>query len=95
MQSPNLIISGQPVCHSYPAPEIMKGRSFIVTGGSSGLGAATVELLLSKECNVAILDRNLETASELRTQLWMKYPAVKERDSLLLVEADVTSEGLR
>jgi NAD(P)-dependent dehydrogenase (short-subunit alcohol dehydrogenase family) len=40
----------------------LKGQAALVTGGASGLGAATAELLAERGVRVAILDRNAEAA---------------------------------
>jgi NAD(P)-dependent dehydrogenase (short-subunit alcohol dehydrogenase family) len=40
----------------------LKGQAALVTGGASGLGAATAELLAEQGARVAILDRNAEAA---------------------------------
>ena len=56
---------------------------FFITGGASGLGEATVRLLHSKGCKVAIADFNEERLNLLKTEL-------KER--LLTIKCDVTKE---
>lgn len=52
----------------------------IVTGGGSGMGAVTAELLASKGCKVALWDMNLDAAKEMADKI-----------SGLAVECDVTS----
>ncbi|KAI9485422.1 MAG: hypothetical protein EXX96DRAFT_592566 [Benjaminiella poitrasii] len=47
----------------------IKGNTFIVTGGASGLGEATVRELISRGANVAIFDLNDEGAEELAKSL--------------------------
>jgi 3-hydroxyacyl-CoA dehydrogenase/3-hydroxy-2-methylbutyryl-CoA dehydrogenase len=61
-----------------------QGQSYIVTGGASGLGLATVELLSGEGANVMILDRNVEQGNALVTKLGS--------DKAAFVECDVTSE---
>jgi NAD(P)-dependent dehydrogenase (short-subunit alcohol dehydrogenase family) len=41
----------------------IQGNHFLVTGGASGLGAATVDLLAAKGAQVTILDRDLDAAA--------------------------------
>ncbi len=43
----------------------LAGHAAIVTGGGSGLGAATAERLAAAGCRVAVLDRNGERAREV------------------------------
>ncbi|CAO3697962.1 unnamed protein product [Rhizopus stolonifer] len=47
----------------------IKGNTFIVTGGASGLGEATVRELVKREANVAIFDLNEEGSKELADEL--------------------------
>ncbi|KAG1138616.1 hypothetical protein G6F37_010381 [Rhizopus arrhizus] len=47
----------------------IKGNTFIVTGGASGLGEATVRELIQRGANVAIFDLNDEGAEELAKEL--------------------------
>lgn len=61
----------------------LKGKHFIVTGGASGLGEATVDALLVEGANVSVLDMNLERANEI---------AQKKPAQCFAVEADITSE---
>lgn len=43
----------------------LMGRTAVITGGASGLGASTAQLLASLGVNVAILDRHEETAEAM------------------------------
>lgn len=57
----------------------IKNQVAIVTGGASGLGAATARLLAARGARVAVLDRNITLAREVATEL-----------NALAVEVDVT-----
>jgi NAD(P)-dependent dehydrogenase (short-subunit alcohol dehydrogenase family) len=57
------------------------GKSFVVTGGASGLGAATARMLRANNANVMILDVN-ETAGE----------STAEEIGAVFFKTDVTSE---
>jgi len=48
------------------------GKTYVVTGGASGLGEATVRRLASEGANVAILDRDEERASGIEKELGSK-----------------------
>ncbi|MGP8436326.1 3-hydroxyacyl-CoA dehydrogenase [Paraburkholderia fungorum] len=61
----------------------IQGSTFLVTGGSSGLGRATVELLAGAGANVVIADVNLEAGQWLAAALGGK---------VRFVSTDVTSE---
>ncbi len=58
-------------------------HAFLVTGGGSGLGAATARLLASLGANVLIADLNAETGQQLASELGT---------STRFVPADITSE---
>ncbi len=62
------------------------GKTYLITGGASGLGEACVTLLLDRGANVVILDVNQEEGNKLCT----KYST----DRLLFICTDVTSEGI-
>ncbi|CAM0135666.1 hypothetical protein VKS41_005318 [Umbelopsis sp. WA50703] len=47
----------------------IKGNTFIVTGGASGLGEATARHLIERGANVAIFDLNAERAAEVAKEL--------------------------
>ena len=59
-------------------------RTFIVTGGGSGLGAATAQMLVDAGANVALVDRDLDTA---------RHHARTLGDTALAIQADVTQEA--
>jgi NAD(P)-dependent dehydrogenase (short-subunit alcohol dehydrogenase family) len=47
----------------------MTGKSAIVTGGGSGLGAETARLLASRGANVTVLDRNVEAGAAVAAEI--------------------------
>jgi NAD(P)-dependent dehydrogenase (short-subunit alcohol dehydrogenase family) len=47
----------------------VKGLAAVVTGGASGLGAATARLLASKGAKVALLDMNLEVGRQTAAEI--------------------------
>jgi NAD(P)-dependent dehydrogenase (short-subunit alcohol dehydrogenase family) len=47
---------------------IIEGKSFIVTGGASGLGAATAGMLAKNGAHVTIVDLNAELGEALAKQ---------------------------
>lgn len=53
----------------------IEGRVAVVTGGSSGIGYATLELLLEEGANVAFCGRNATRLAEAETHLKARYPA--------------------
>jgi NAD(P)-dependent dehydrogenase (short-subunit alcohol dehydrogenase family) len=59
------------------------GKTFIVTGGASGLGRAVAEVILGSDGNVVILDVNVETGRGAEAAL-----GTRSR----FAQADVTSE---
>jgi NAD(P)-dependent dehydrogenase (short-subunit alcohol dehydrogenase family) len=61
-----------------------KGKVALVSGGASGLGAATVKLLVQNGARVVIADKNKEAGDVLAKELG---------DAVRFVETDVTSEA--
>ena len=61
----------------------IEGRTFLVTGGASGLGGATARMLVGVGGNVVILDVNAEAGQKLARELGPKAH---------FVPTDVTSE---
>ncbi|NKB91700.1 MAG: bifunctional aldolase/short-chain dehydrogenase [Candidatus Nanopelagicales bacterium] len=68
-----------------PKPKRHAGRVALVTGGASGIGKATVELLASEGACVVIADRNVEGAAVLAQE-------IGGSDAALAVEMDVADE---
>jgi len=63
------------------------GRTFVVTGGASGLGAAAAQVFHSAGAQVVLVDRNAEEGQRLSEELNAKRP-----NSAIFCEADITSE---
>ncbi|MDC3408901.1 3-hydroxyacyl-CoA dehydrogenase [Burkholderiales bacterium] len=61
----------------------INNNTVIVTGGASGLGAATAEMIVAQGGNVIIADMNAQAGSALATKLG---------DSANFIECDVTKE---
>ena len=69
----------------------LQGKSALVTGGSKGIGKATVEELLSLGADVMFVARNLDGIAKINTELQEKYPKSK----LIGIPADIsTDEGI-
>ena len=62
----------------------IQGSTFLVTGGSSGLGAACVQRLVSAGANVVIADLNREAGEALVNELG---------ENVRFARTDVTSEA--
>src|SRR5258706_12751174 len=62
----------------------IEGRTFLVTGGASGLGGAAARMLIGAGGNVAILDLNAETGARAARELGAKA---------FFARTDVTSEA--
>jgi len=65
----------------------LEGKVAVVTGGSSGIGLATVSLLLECGAAVAFCGRNQERLASAEKQLRERFP----QDRILAVAADVLS----
>lgn len=60
------------------------GKTYLITGGASGLGLATAKLLVSQGANVVIGDKSVEAGKEAEKQLGPKC---------VFVELDVTQKA--
>ncbi|MFZ4288845.1 SDR family oxidoreductase [Variovorax sp. HJSM1_2] len=67
----------------------LSGRVAVVTGGTSGIGLATVELLLQQGAAVAICGRNAERLASAEARLRELFPQAK----LFAATCDVLSEA--
>lgn len=76
----------------------IKGHTFLVTGGGSGLGAACVELFAKEGGSVVIADMNKETGSALAAKIgararFVPTDVTKEEDVRKAVSAAVEAFG--
>jgi NAD(P)-dependent dehydrogenase (short-subunit alcohol dehydrogenase family) len=63
------------------------GKTYIITGGVSGLGLATAQLLYSQGANVSLFDRNDDLANDV-------IPAnFTDASRVLFCKVDITDEG--
>ena len=70
-------------------PGRFQGKSVIVTGGASGIGAATAERFLREGASVVVVDRNAEALR--RAVAEFERPAREAGGSVVAVEGDVTA----
>lgn len=62
---------------AFLAPDALAGRVAVVTGGSSGIGLATVGELLSAGAAVALCGRNAERLDAAAAQLRARFPGAR------------------
>jgi NAD(P)-dependent dehydrogenase (short-subunit alcohol dehydrogenase family) len=70
----------------------IQGKSALVTGGASGLGAATVRMLAAQGAKVAIADLNEKTGAELARELGANAAFIKT-EVAAAVETAVKQHG--
>ncbi|MEH6503950.1 MAG: 3-hydroxyacyl-CoA dehydrogenase [Cycloclasticus sp.] len=73
-----------------------ENRTFLVTGGSSGLGGATASMMIEKGANVVILDINEETGKAKEAELgancrFVKTDVTSESDVLAAIDVAVNT----
>ncbi len=74
-----------------PKPKPLATRVAFVTGGGSGIGAATARRLADEGACVVVADRDLAAAEKVAAELGAK--ALRREDVAIAVAADVTSEA--
>ena len=65
----------------------LEGRTALVTGGASGIGAATVRRLAAEGARVAVCDVNFERAREVAAEIGAEAFAMDVRDAASVGEA--------
>ena len=74
----------------------IKGQAFLVTGGASGLGAATVKLIAANGGRVAIADLNADLGNALAKEtggIFIKCDVTSESDGQAAVDATMKAYG--
>src|SRR5689334_22172623 len=75
----------------------IKGSTFLITGGASGLGAATARHLAGLGANVMVADLNEQAgvalAQEVKTVRFVRADVTSEADGAAVVKATVAAFG--
>lgn len=72
----------------------IEGVAAIVTGGASGLGAATAERLASRGAKVTLFDLNEELGTAFAEKIGGRFAAVNVTDEVLVAKAILEAEEL-
>ncbi|HEY3686975.1 MAG TPA: bifunctional aldolase/short-chain dehydrogenase [Streptosporangiaceae bacterium] len=75
-----------------PAPKPLAGRVALVTGGGSGIGAATARRLAAEGACVAVADRDAAAAAKVAEEIGAAVRALDTADAAAAVAVDVTAE---
>ena len=73
---------------------IIDGQAAIVTGGASGLGGATAELLAKAGAKVTIFDMNADLGEAKASEIGGKFQKVNVTDESAVEEAIAAAEGM-
>ena len=53
---------------------MLKGKTVVITGGTTGIGAATVKLFAENHANVVFIGRKEEIGKALEEEVMNRYP---------------------